>query len=334
VESERLTIQPPPPGEPWTEDRLSNLIPYEHEAQEFKGSGFIYVKATGQLRPDFLDNLSKQVSAFCNAGGGRLFLGIDDVGRVDGGVPIDLRHNGTREWLEDVLPGTVDPPLTSFDVHEIRPRRGESEILPDHAIYVLDLPDSEDAPHQARDRRYYLRIAGKSRPMSHRHVLDILQRRHDPDVAVASVDPYGQPELSEDDPRGPCVLLRLRTRLRNQGGVLAEHVGLEVTLPRFAVNSACRRRTLQEQDGTITQSPGNVTFFFYHPGPLFPRQEVIYGTVWIAVHSTNVDHYAAGRVLLRWRVFADHAKFVTSEVDVSAYSVVQRSLRLVQDRLP
>ena len=82
MESERLTIQPPPPGEPWTEDRLSNLIPYEHEAQEFKGSGFIYVKATGQLRPDFLDNLSKQVSAFCNAGGGRLFLGIDDVGRV------------------------------------------------------------------------------------------------------------------------------------------------------------------------------------------------------------------------------------------------------------
>ncbi|MGE0706865.1 MAG: helix-turn-helix domain-containing protein [Planctomycetota bacterium] len=319
--------------EPWTEERLAHLIPYEHESQEFKGAGFVYVPATGQVRPDFLDNLSKQVSAFCNAGGGRLFLGVDDTGRVDGGVPQELRQNGTREWLEDVLPGVVDPPLRSFDVHEVTRASEDSPILPGRAVYVLELPDSDDAPHQARDRRYYLRIAGKSRPMSHRHVLDILQRRHDPDVTVAQVDPYGAPELNEDDPRGPCVLLRLRCRLQNRGRVLSQHVGLEVTLPRFAVNTACRRRTLAEQAGTITQSPGDVTFFFYHPAPLFPRQEVIYGTVWVAIHKTNLDHYTGGRVLLRWRVFADHSHPVGGDVELSTYSVVQRGIRLVQGKL-
>jgi hypothetical protein len=321
------------PGEPWTEERLSHLIPYEHEAQEFKGSAFIYVPATGLVRADFLDNLSKQVSAFCNAGGGRLFLGIDDTGKIDGGVPQDLRNNGTREWLEDVIPNAVDPPLRSFDVHEVQSGADPSLIHDRHAVYVLAFPDSEDAPHQARDRRYYLRIAGKSRPMSHRHVLDILSRRRDPEVRVGHVDPYGEPELSEEDPRGPCVLLRLRCRIQNHGRVLSQHVGVEVTLPRFAVNTVCRRRTLTEQEGTITQSPGDVTFFFYHPAPLFPRQEVVFGTVWIAIHKTNLDHYLNGRVLFRWRVFADHSRPLSGQVEVSTYTAVQRGLRIVQERL-
>lgn len=335
MSSERLqSVQPTPepPSEPWTEERLGNLIPYEHESQEFKSTGFVFTTTTATIRSDFLDNLSKQVSAFCNAGGGCLFLGIDDHAQIDGGVPVDLR-NGTREWLEDVLPGAVDPPLTSFDVHEVRGTDPESEILPGRAVYVLEFPDSQDAPHQARDRRYYLRIAGKSRPMSHRHVLDIMQRRRDPDVAVVQVDPYGSPELIEGDPRGPCVLLRLRSRLQNRGRVLAQHVGLEVTVPRFAVNSTCRKRTLQEQAGTISQSPGSLTYFFYHPSPLFPQQEVIFGTVWIAIHRTNVDHYQRGRVTLRWRSYADHSDFVTGETEVSSYSVVQRALRLAQERL-
>ena len=315
---------------PWTEARLGDLLPYEHESQEFKASAFVYVPSTGQIRADFIDNLSKQVSAFVNAGGGRLFLGIDDQAHVDGGIPRLLRANGTREWLEDVLPGIVDPPLTSFDVHEVQAGSSESPILPEHAVYIIELPDSEDAPHQARDRRYYLRIAGKSRPMSHRHVLDIFQRRRDPEVDVLAIDPFGQPELV-DDPRGLCVMLRLRARIANQGRSLAQHVGLELSLPRFAVNTKCRQRTREEEGASLQQSPGVVTYFFYSAVPLFPRQEIILGTVWIALHGHNRDHYMQRRVSLRYRVFADHAPPREGEVDVAGYSAVQRGIRLIPE---
>lgn len=333
VSSRRLSQDnaptPSAPSEPWTEARLADLIPYEHEAQEFKGSAFVVVPATGLVRPDFIDNLSKQVSAFANAGGGCLFLGVDDAGRVDGGVPRDLRANGTREWLEDILPGIVDPPLLSFDVHEVVPGGPESQIRTGHAVYVLELPDSGDAPHQARDRRYYLRIAGKSRPMSHRHVLDILQRRRDPAVRVLGIDPYGQLEILPD-PRGDCGLLRLRARLGNQGRSLAQHLGIELSLPRFAVNSVCRQRT-REEGGNLQQSPGMVSYFFYSPTPIFPGQELLLGTVWIALHSHNRDHYRRGRVSLRYRLFADHAPPREGEVDVAGYSAVQRALRAIED---
>ncbi len=319
--------------ERWTEQRLYELVPYELDSQEFKSSLYVWDGTPGgAVRNDFIDNLSKQVSAFANAGGGRLFLGIDDRARVDGGVPIDLRTNGTREWLEDVVPGIVDPPLSAFNVHEVLaddPHR--TAILPGRAVYVIELPDSDGAPHQARDRRYYLRIAGKSRPMSHRHVLDILQRRRDPEVLVEQIDPYGEPELLEHDPRGPSVLLRLRCQLVNRGRALAHHVGLECTLPRFAVTTECRRRTLAEHaDAKIMQRPGEVTYFFYHPIPIFPQQCVPFGVVWVALHNTNLAHYQQGRVALRWRVYADAALRREGQVDVSGYSAVQRALKLAR----
>lgn len=321
------------PGDPspWTEAQLHELIPYELDSQEFKSSLFVFEEGSGAIRSDFLDHLSKQVSALANAGGGRLFLGIDDQGRIDGGLPVDLRANGTREWLEDVLPGSVDPPLKAFNVHEIvGDNPHQTAILPGRAVYVIEIPDSEGAPHQSRDRRYYLRIAGKSRPMSHRHVLDIMQRRHDPDVRIDHVDPFGEPELCPADPRGPLVLLRLRCHLINRGRALAHHVGLECTLPRFAVNGECRRRTLEPLDAKVMQRPGEVTFFFYHPIPIFPGQSIPFGVVWVAFHRTNLQHYVDGRVTLRWRLYADAAPCREGKLDVSHYSAVQRAIRMAQ----
>ncbi|RMG17553.1 MAG: ATP-binding protein [Planctomycetota bacterium] len=317
----------PTAPERWSEVRLEGLVPTEHDTQEFKSSLYV-VDSRGAVRTDFLDNLSKQVSAFANAAGGHLFLGIDDRGRIDGGVPTHLRPNGTREWLEDVVPAIVDPPLRRFNVYEVGRSDQNSRIAEGRAVYVVEIRESEDAPHMARDRRYYLRIAGKSRPMGHRHVLDVLNRRRDPEVRCSRIDPYGDLERIEDDPRGPKVLLRLRGTLVNEGRALAQHVGLEFVLPRVAVNSLARQRTLNgHPQASLSQRPGEVTFFFYHPTPIFPQQELSFGEVWVAVHSANVGHYAAGRIGLRWRVYADAAVRQEGEVDLSAFSAVRRGIR-------
>jgi hypothetical protein len=321
---------PPPTPPRWTETRLGGLVPTEHDTQEFKSSLFV-VDQDGGIRSDFLDALSKQVSAFANGAGGHLFLGIDDQGAIDGGVPTGLRSNGTREWLEDVVPGLVEPPLKDFNVFEVGPEGEASAIGLGRAVYVLAIPESEDAPHMSRDRRYYLRIAGKSRPMGHRNVLDIMGRRHDPEVRFHRIDPYGEPEHVSTDPRGPKVLLQLRGTLVNEGRALAHHVGCEFVLPRFAVNSVCRQRTLSaHQNASLSQRPGEVTYFVYHPTPVFPQQELVFGNIWIAIHSSNLHHYRAGRVILRWRVYADAATRQEGQVDVSAFSALKRGIRLLR----
>ncbi|MEM6928821.1 MAG: ATP-binding protein, partial [Myxococcota bacterium] len=65
----------------WTESMLDDLEPHEHDFQEFKGHAWM-VDHDLSIPESFLLALSKQVSAFANGAGGRLFIGLDDDGHV------------------------------------------------------------------------------------------------------------------------------------------------------------------------------------------------------------------------------------------------------------
>ncbi|MFC1708376.1 helix-turn-helix domain-containing protein [Planctomycetota bacterium] len=319
-------------GSSWTEARLLSLDAQEHDYQEFKGSAYIE-SAEGTPKAGFSAELSKQVSAFANGGGGRIFIGLDDEGCPDGGVLQGLK-NGTREWLEDVIPGCVSPALSKFNVYEVRGSGSvESRIGPNRAVFVVDIPTSANAPHQAKDYRYYLRIAGKSRPMGHLHVLDVLGRQQHPEVSISGIAPYGEPELSENDPRGPRVLVRFRAHIANRGTVLAQHAGAELLLPRWCVSRETRTLMSERDNSTITQHPGDIVFFFYHPIPLFPTQEVVFSNLWIVIHGMNYDRFRSQSVPLRWRAYADNAAVRTGRFDLARYAVVQRAIDLLSGHL-
>jgi hypothetical protein len=310
------------PSERWDEARLLALDEHEHDFQEFKGSA--WVSAQGEPASTFIFSLSKQVSAFANGAGGRLFLGLDDDGRVDGGVRTDLKGGGTRAWLEDVVPQSVDPPLRRCNVFEVRGERADSPIQPGHAVYVVDLPASDDAPHQAKDHRYYLRIAGKSRPMGHVHLQDVLRRSRHPEVGLSRLGPYGEPERV-DDPRGAMVFVQLRAFITNRGRTLARHVGLELSVPRPFVGSEVRRRTREQGEVSYTQTPGDITFFRYHPVPLFPGQEVYAASVWFALDARNAGLARAGATIA-WKIFADDAEPTTGTLAMKSFQSVQRAI--------
>lgn len=319
------------PPERWTEADLLTLGPDEYDFQEFKGSAWVWVD--GALVSDFHAALSKQLSAFANGAGGRILLGLDDLGRIDGGVPADLKQGGTRSWLEDIVGGLVDPPLSSFNVHEILGTAPHSAIRPGHAVYVIEVPPSDAAPHQALDHRYYLRIAGKSRPMGHVHVTDVLRRTRHPQVDVRRVAPFGPEERVTTDPRGPKVLISFRVFLENRGRTLATHVGAEIVLPRPVVNREVRRRTLEATDVGLTQRPGTVNFFRYHPHPVFPSQDLSFLQIWVAVHGGNLDAVRTGLARIAWRVYADDAPARTGSRSLVDFAVVRDAVAWL-DRTP
>ncbi len=314
---------------------LAALEPAEHDFQEFKGALFL---ADGRdIVSSFTNNLSRQVSAFANGAGGRIFHGLDDDGRIDGGLPVDLKGGGTRAWLEDVIPGTVDPPLRKFNVYEIPgprpPSQRRSLIRPGHAVYVIEIAASEDAPHQALDHRYYLRIAGKSRPMGHVHVQDVLQRTRHPKVNITRVDPFGDPIFDEADPRGPKVTLCFQATLANLGRNLAHHVGVELILPRPMVNSDGRALILGQAGTSLTQRPGELIFFRYYPIPLFPGQEIFFQRLFVAIHQGNAERWSHPEAsMLRWRVYADDAPPRDGHAPLLKFGVVRRALKWVEVR--
>lgn len=307
----------------WTEASLSALDAHEYDFQEFKGS--LWLSRDREVVGAFMHMLSKQVSAFSNGAGGRVFIGLDDEGQIDGGVPMDLKPGGTRSWLEDIIPGTVSPSLRSFNVYEIPGGEGSS-IQPGNAVYVVEIPPSEDAPHQASDHRYYLRIAGKSRPMGHIHVEDVMRRTRHPRVRLDRLTPFGDAEHIDTDPRGPKVQLCFRASLVNEGRTLAHHVGVEIVVPRPLVNGEVRGRMLGEGGFTLSQEPGALTFFRYHPTPLFPAQQLQVVQLWIALHGSNSALVEGEEGRVRWRVFADDAPPVEGSVLLRDFRVVRRSM--------
>ena len=307
----------------WTEAALHALDAHEYDFQEFKGS--LWLSRDREVVGAFLHMLSKQISAFSNGAGGRIFIGLDDEGRIDGGGPMDLKPGGTRSWLEDIIPGTVSPSLRSFNVYEVPGAEG-SEILPGSAVYVIEINPSEDAPHQSSDHRYYLRIAGKSRPMGHIHVEDVMRRTRHPRVRLERLNPFGEAEHLDTDPRGPKAQLCFRASLVNEGRTLATHVGVELVIPRPLVNGEVRSRMLADGGLTLSQDPGALTFFRYHPTPLFPGQHLQVVQLWIALHGSNAALVEGPEGLVRWRVFADDARPVEGSVALKEFRVVRRSM--------
>jgi hypothetical protein len=93
-----------------------------------------------------------------------------------------VKPNGTYDWLDALIGDSVEPVLRGYGIREIRATNAASKISPDNAIYAVSIPDSEDAPHQARDLKYYLRVNGHNYPARHRQIEDIRGRRRNPKV--------------------------------------------------------------------------------------------------------------------------------------------------------
>ena len=244
----------------WTEEKLRVLSSDEHDFQEYKSSQYL-VNVKKEVAGDFLVNLSKQVSAFANAGGGTIFLGIQDDGTPDDGIPMDLKKGGTRSWLEDIIPNLVIPTLESFNVFEIPASLEGSPIAKGNAVYVIHIEHTPTPPYQAKDQRYYTRIAGKSKPMPHIHVADAFRRVRSPIMALARFSPYGSPEIDHNDPRGTRVFMAFRVHFLNTSRIMAKRVGAEVTLPRILVGKEVRNRIELSQKTSRTQRPDKISFF-------------------------------------------------------------------------
>ena len=295
----------------WTREDLENLEPIEHDYQEFKSSAFL-VSSEGILSSEFIYKFSKQISAFSNAQGGRVFLGIRDDGSIDEGIPIHLKSGGTKPWLENLIQDIVVPRLQEYNVFEV-------SLGHDRAVYVIDIPPSAHAPHQAKDQRYYLRISGMSRPMGHIHIEDVFRRNRTPQMALKRLAPYKAPEIIEDEEQGTQVLQAFRLHFVNTGTSMAHHIGGEVSIPRMCMTRAARERTQSEQEIHYTQKPSDMVFFHYLGIPIFPSQEVYFMIFWVGVHKKNIAQLQQG-IPIRVRVYADDSAPKEQQEDLSSFA--------------
>lgn len=327
----------------WDEDYLVSLPVGEFDWLEAKGRRGLDLTMAGVREADVKRKLSKAISAFANSGGGVIVFGLRNPSGSwqvdDGGVDLVVKKPSTREWLEDIIPVLVDFPLSSFNVYVVQRSSDRSQIRSGRGVFVVDIPDSEQAPHQAIDNRYYARVGGKSRPIGHRLVLDIFGRRRDPKIALEfkiESSTYVVRDLAsllaidpgDDGPPERKRKIELVVKARNVGRVYARYVNGFLYIPVSLVPYA----DLRLQDAELEEIDDVKYFVWYCDNT---RRDVLrgnefgpteYGSSWFDPILPSLGHtwvwelpvgFHMGRLTdekIVWEVFADNAAVNTGSV--------------------
>lgn len=103
-------------------------------------------------------DLAKELVAFANASGGRIFIGVDDNNQI---VGCEV-SNALFSKIE-TMAASCDPPVTIF-----------IEKLPDQKIIVLHVPEGANRPHRCT-KGFYLRNGANSQKMNTADITAFIQ---------------------------------------------------------------------------------------------------------------------------------------------------------------
>jgi hypothetical protein len=163
----------------WDEDYLLQLIAIgEKESIELD------YKACGSLSKmeNKMLELSKDVSAFANSAGGVIIYGIVEDGHVP--IKIDTGYDRSiisKEWLEQVINSRIHRRIDGIRIKQVELKKS----APGKVAYVVVIPQSNRAPHQAHDKRFYKRFNFQSVAMEEYEIRDVSRRNEAPDLKIS-----------------------------------------------------------------------------------------------------------------------------------------------------
>lgn len=287
----------------WQESDLQNLISNQVE----ENINLDYKAAAGLAKTDAKKaDISKDVSSFANSEGGVLVYGMVESGRLPTNIdPIDPGAI-SREWLEQVINSNIQRRIDGIRINSV----ALSEINAGKVVYVVEVPQSTMAPHQANDKKYYKRFNFQSVPMEDYEMRDVANRRRNPIVKAKLT-------LGRFNPRGPEYTSATASLiLKNEGQVLAEMIYLELAIPAGAVDGAVRRFPSKDMARVSIDRQDYMVHKYVHNNengllPLFPgaETEVFDGNIrYLSVGFSKAWFRTNYAVPIRCKVFADHAE--------------------------
>ncbi|MGD9158379.1 MAG: putative DNA binding domain-containing protein [Desulfobacteraceae bacterium] len=128
-----------------TDDELTLIID--------EGEGYML-----EFKRSVNSDLPKELVAFANASGGRVVIGIDDIGKIAG---LDISNDAISK-IEDMAL-SCDPPVVI-----------KIEKLQKHKLLVIHIPESANRPHRC-SKGFYLRNGANSQKMSTADITAFIQ---------------------------------------------------------------------------------------------------------------------------------------------------------------
>jgi hypothetical protein len=125
------------------------------------------------------NEISKDVSAFANSAGGVIVYGMKENGHTPTGLDVGYDPSDiSKEWLEQVINSRIQRRLEGVRINCVN----LPKTSPGKVAYVVHIPQSDRAPHQAADKRFYKRFNFESVPMEEYEIRDVSHRSAGPDI--------------------------------------------------------------------------------------------------------------------------------------------------------
>ena len=212
----------------WTVQAFADL------ASEQEGQYLEFKKASEFIRDGKVDRdiirkeLAETVSAFLNAGGGVLLIGVQTTkGREESLLPLDRWQvptalekqvtDRTPAQILDIIHGNIMPTPRGISVKTIEPSSAAEGPC---SVQVVTVPPSRQGAHQSMfEMRYYKRVADKDAPMLDYEIRDVNSRRLEPvlEVDILPSDVQGGYSVGHPD-AGPSVTRAPVESFRSQQG--------------------------------------------------------------------------------------------------------------------
>ncbi len=305
----------------WTERDLLELCRNQEEESlnlEFKESAALSLDV-GEQRERVTSELSKDVSAMANSDGGIIIYGIKEkqtpgkprhglADSIDAGVDPNVI---TKERLENVLTSNIRPTVDGLQIKAV-PLNTHN---PGRIAYVISIPQSLRAPHQARDKRFYKRFNFKAEPMEEYEVRSLYFRTLAPDLELVLKLAYKdetvpfegrfEPQKTGDEYEWYDV----KPEVTNHGHGAAEYSQYQYFVPTEAMEIDGLIRTAREVEVLWKSGASWHTLLFEHhltsdELPIFPGENR-------SLHAFRIrfkDVSLKAPYMLLWRVRANNMR--------------------------
>lgn len=118
-----------------------------------------------EFKEKFVNDIGRDICAFANASGGKIFLGVSDAGQVVG-IEITNKLKGDIGSLID----NCDPPTIIVNIREYLPTKHGNKIL------VVDVKESNGKPH-SYNGTFYIRRAASNKRMRQKEVIEMAGKK-------------------------------------------------------------------------------------------------------------------------------------------------------------
>ena len=205
-----------------TVESLRDLLPKDETADwEWKSAQLF----EPSKREDFDKKLSRALSAFANTGGGYYILGLEDSTKEARKCPDKIGRATTTSWLDQKIGELTSFPIQGVKIHRV-PFSGNLA----EAIYVLEIPDSDNAPHLSNtEHKYMWRLGGSTKPAPHFHVDNLFRRVT---VAVISSKIGIHSVRGEDIDRGFAIRVQFSLTVANESRSIAKPCACRIVFPQ------------------------------------------------------------------------------------------------------